>query len=605
MALYWLFFNHITVILVQIRQTGKSLSVDELMIYLLDIACTNTQINLLTKDDTLRASNLTRLKNIELELPFYLRVRNKADIGNTEELSVKALGNHYRGHLPNRSPKLALNVGRGLTSPVMHVDEAAFFFNIAISLPAAFAATTAARENAERKGEPYGNILTTTAGKKDDRDGKFAFNLLMNSMIFTEKLFDCKDHNELESVVMRNSPEGDLRVNCTFNHRQLGYTDEWLYRTIREVGAQGEDADRDYFNSWTSGGQTNPLSVDIAKRIRASQVDDYFTEIGTHYPYISRWYVPEHQIKQRLSNDFFIMGLDTSEAIGRDEIALTFESIKTGETIAAGNYNETNLIIFCQWLCDWFVRIPNFVLIPERRSTGGMIIDYLLLMLPTFGIDPFKRIFNKVVQEKDEFKDRFKEIDRPMGHRSPEIYTSYKKYFGFTTSGTGANSRSELYGTTLTHATKVLCDVIKDKKIIDQLLSLIVKNGRVDHEEGSHDDSVISWLLPNWLISSGKNLDFYGINSRDILSENKQHRENNNPQSAYQQQMVNTLKTKIEALVDRIKRERDEYLCKRLEMELRHLFTQVPESQKQFFSVDELIRNLQEERRIKNRIRSY
>ena len=604
-SLFWLFFNHITVILVQIRQTGKSLSVDELMIYLMDIACTNAQINLLTKDDTLRTANLTRLKNIELELPFYLRMRTKADVGNTEELTVKALGNRYRGHLPNRSPKLALNVGRGLTSQVMQVDEASFFFNIAISLPAAFAATTAARENAERKGEPYGNILTTTAGKKDDRDGKFTFNLLMNSMIFTEKLFDCKDHEELEEVIKRNSPEGDLRVNCTFNHRQLGYTDEWLYRTIREVGATGEDADRDYFNRWTSGGQTNPIPVDIAKRIRDSEVSDYYSEIGKKYPYITRWYIPEQQIQSRLRNDFFIMGMDTSEAVGQDEIALDFQSIKTGEVIAAGSYNETNLIVFCQWLCDWFVAIPNFVLIIERRSTGAMIIDYLLVMLPPLGIDPFTRIYNKVVQEKDEYPERFKEIEKPMNFRDREIYTKFKKYFGFATSGTGLTSRSELYSTTLIQAVKTLCDVIKDKKIIDQILSLVTRNGRIDHDEGGHDDSVIAWLLSNWLMTKGKYLQFYGINSKDILCENRMHQEANDPQKLYQIQKTNYLKDKIDALVVQIKKESNEYVSRRLEMDLRRILNEIPESQRQILSVDELMKSIQEEKRLKQRIRSF
>ena len=37
MALFWLFFNHIMIILVQPRQTGKSFSTDELMTYLLNI----------------------------------------------------------------------------------------------------------------------------------------------------------------------------------------------------------------------------------------------------------------------------------------------------------------------------------------------------------------------------------------------------------------------------------------------------------------------------------------------------------------------------------------------------------------------------------------
>ena len=179
MALFWLFFNHITTFLIQIRQTGKSFSTDTLSDYLLNVRCTGTDINLLTKDDTLRSRNITRMKDIESELPFYLKARGKNDIGNTEELTVRSLGNTYRGHLPSKSIKSALNVGRGLSSPVFHIDEAAFLYNIGISLPAALAGGTAMRDIAKMKNEPYGTIITTTAGAKDDRDGSFIYNLLV------------------------------------------------------------------------------------------------------------------------------------------------------------------------------------------------------------------------------------------------------------------------------------------------------------------------------------------------------------------------------------------------------------------------------------------
>lgn len=59
--------------LVQIRQTGKSISTDVLDSYLLNIRCRGTTINLLTKDDALRSENIQRLKDIIDEMPFYLK----------------------------------------------------------------------------------------------------------------------------------------------------------------------------------------------------------------------------------------------------------------------------------------------------------------------------------------------------------------------------------------------------------------------------------------------------------------------------------------------------------------------------------------------------
>ena len=494
MALYWLFFNHITTLLVQIRQTGKSFSVDTLMTYLMNVGTSGSKINLLTKDDSLRSRNLERLKEIESSLPYYLRLRGKGDIGNTEELTVNVLNNRYRAFLPNKSPKMALNVGRGFTSPIMQVDEMAFIFNLSISLPATLAGYITARDIAASKGEPYGLIFTTTAGKKDDVDGKYANMIRTTSAIWQESFFDCKDQAELELIIKKNTPkmegvsDAGCRVNCTFNHRQLGYTDEWLKDAIAVTGATGDDLDRDFFNVWTSGSQLSPLTVALAETIRASEKDIVYSEISRPNCYITRWYIPENAIQSRVGNESTILSIDSSDAAGGDDIAVTLRSVKTGEVLAAGNYNETNLLVFCEWLVNWFVKFTKVTLIIERRSTGAMIIDYLLLMLPNKGIDPFRRIYNKVVQEADEYPDRYKEICKPLYALSTELFVKYKKAFGFATSATGLTSRSELYSSGLNNAAKLTGHKVNDKTLIDQVLGLVIKNGRVDHADGEHDD---------------------------------------------------------------------------------------------------------------------
>ena len=599
-ALYWLFFNHVTLILVQPRQTGKSFSTDELMEYLLNIRCTDTQINLLTKDDTIRSANLERLKNIEFELPFYLKQRGRGDIGNTEELTVKSLGNSYRGHLPNKSPKLALNVGRGLTSPIFQCDESAYFHNVGISLPAALSAGTAARALAKSKGDPYGTILTTTAGKKDDRDGAYVYNLLINSAVWTELFLDAANEEELYYLIRKNSPKGELRVNCTFSHRQLGYTDEWLKEVMEASLNEGESAERDYLNVWTAGSQLSPLPVNLTTMIRESQVTEYYNEISSPYGYITRWYIPESSIEQYMANNETVLSIDSSDAAGGDDIALTLRSIKTGELIAAGNYNETNLITFSEWLVSWIVKYLKLTLIIERRSTGAMILDYLLLLLPSKNIDPFARIYNKVVQEADEYPDRYKEILKPLYMRSQEIYVKYKKQFGFATSGTGVTSRTDLYSTTLINAAKITGDKVKDVKTIDQILGLVIKNGRVDHADGGHDDMVISWLLSFWLLTQGKNLNYYGINSRDILVDSKYNRETNTPLARYEHQQQNYLRQQIESLVEELKKEKDEFVSMKLEHKLKLIASDLSDADKQILAVDDLVNSLREYRKMNN-----
>lgn len=596
MALFWLFFNHITTILIQIRQTGKSFSTDILMDYLLNIRCKKTEINLLTKDDTLRAANLERLKNIQAELPFYLKQKHKGDIGNTEELSVKALGNRYRGHVPNKSPKMALNVGRGLTSPIFQIDEAAFVFNIAISLPAALAAGTAERDRARRLNEPYGTIITTTAGKKDDPDGAYMFAMVQESATWTEKFFDAIDDIDLEKLIRSNSPKGQLQVNCTFNHRQLGFTDDWLRRAIEEAKAKGEDADRDFGNVWTSGSQSSPLSVMLLTLIRQSEKPELYTEIVKPYSYVMRWFYEEDQFENLMRRDDHVISVDSSDAAGSDDIALSIRSVRDGSLVCSGTYNETNIITFAEFLCDLLERFERTTLIIERRSTGSSILDYLLLMLPIRNIDPFKRIYNQCVQNAEEDPDRYKEICKPMYARSNDVYVKHKKTFGFATSASGATSRTELYSTSLQNLAKLTGDKVNDKKTIDQILSLIIKNGRVDHPSGGHDDHVIAWLLSGWLLLNGKNLHHYGINNKEVLIANKFVQAANNPNELYEQQKQQAIRYDIETMALELKKERDPYVAQRLESRIRGLSMGLTEENRNILSVDDLLNTLREER---------
>lgn len=602
-ALYWLFFNHVTMSLIQPRQTGKSFSTDMLHSYCLNIASTDTYIAMLTKDETLRGRALSRLKDIIDELPYYLNQKTKKDVANTEEISIKRLDNRYRGLLPSKSPKAAMNVGRGLTAPIFHIDEIAFIYNIAITLPAALPATTAARAIADSKGEPYGNIFTTTAGKKDDPDGRYAYEIVTNSAVWSEKFLDAANINELEKLIRANSPGGEFRVNCTFSHRQLGYSDAWLKEQLEITGSKGEDADRDYFNIWTAGNQSSPFPVEIAERIRKSENPDPYIEISKTYGYITRWYIPLESIEQRMRASHYILGVDTSDAVGRDDIGLVLRDIKTGAVIADATINETNIIVFTKWLAQWLITYDNITLIIERRSSGASIIDLLLILLVEANINPFQRIYNKVVQERDEKPERFAEVSKRFNYNATELINKYKATFGFATSGGGVTSRTELYSTTLTNATKNTCDMVHSKQIIDQMLGLVIKNGRVDHQDGEHDDLVIGFLLSYWMMTQGKNLSFYGINTRDILVSNPISNNQRTSQDQTETLRQKFIQDEINALVESIQNEKNEFLVFKYESKLKRLAEEL-NNEEAMHSIDKLLETIKESKRINRKMQN-
>ena len=608
-ALYWCFFNHVMTYLVQIRQTGKSISTDVLDSYLLNIRCRGTTINLLTKDDALRSENIQRLKDIIDEMPFYLKQRSKKDLDNTELINISSLGNWYKAHLPQKAKKFALNTGRGMSSPIFRVDEGPFQANIEISLPAALAAGVAMRNKARANNEPYGTTLTTTAGKKDDPDGRYFYQQICAAAEWTEKFFDAKDATELEVMIravsrglkekMRVGDEvirGEFAVNITMNHRQLGYDDAWLLTALEETKSVGDAADRDFFNRWTSGSLSSPLSIQQMEIIRGSQKEPLYVEdckIGS-FRVPCRWYIPKDSIEMYMAKNSSILSADTSDGAGGDDISLSLTDVKTGMLIASFNVNQVNLLAFSEWVCErWIIQCPNVTLIPERRSSAIALIDHLLLILPDRGIDPFKRIFNRIVNDPDENKTAYEEIKLPLSRRPHDIYVRYKKAFGWATSGGGMTSRSDLYSTTLISAARNCGHMVNDKTTIDQILSLETRNGRVDHAPGEHDDAVIGWLLGHWMLTKAKNLLHYGIQVTDILSRNRGGSENGGVITKEQREQI-FYRDKIKDLLGKLEQEQSEIISMKIENELRFYNSKLIIEENEVLSLDELISKTKE-----------
>lgn len=591
-CLWWCFFNHIIIILTQPRQTGKSFGSDLLMQCLMNFWTNNTSINLLTLSEKLRTETVGRIKEIYDEFPPYLKFKTRNDLNNTEELTIKAFNNKYRTHIAQAATKAAYNLGRGLSTPVLHVDEGPFQPNIEVALDACLPAMDAAWDMAAKNNEPHGIIYTTTAGKKDEPSGRYIYNMVMKSVKWTEKLYDCINREDLVHVLKQN--KGVARIYAEFSHKQLGKTDQWLYEKLSERQMSPDAINRDYFNIWTSGTTSSPLPTALIEKIVGNIKPDEYQMISKIGTYITRWFIPEEEINDYMRNRRLVIGIDTSDGSGGDDLTLVGIDELTGETIMIGSFNETNLIVFAQWLVWLLETYENIFMIIERRSSAITIIDYLLLLLPQKGIDPFKRLFNWVVNDPLEHKERFEEIKAPMNRRQEDLYVRCKKYFGFATSGTGETSRSELYSTTLQNAAKRCYDKIKDKELIQQISGLVVRNGRVDHGVGEHDDLVIAWLLSHWFLTMGKNMSYYGFDASKVLTKSGIQK-SMTPYELIEHKEQTEIRNRINELYNLLTNEIDPYISESYEREMRYLDSRLKLRDDENFSVDATINAAKEE----------
>lgn len=603
-AVYWCFFNHITSILIQPRQTGKSGSIDILSDWIIDVAGNHTKMLMITKDAALQSDAISRIKGMRELLPGYIYSKNKIDADNKTGLNNSALVNEYKTGVARANKMAANNLGRGMTTAIVHIDEAPFITHIGTTFPAAQAAGTKARELAEKNGALWGTILTTTAGRRDDRDGGYMYDIVAAAWVWNEVIFDCKDRADAVKLVDRGCTGKLTIANITMSHRQLGYSDDWLYAAIRATGGKRDDVERDFLNIWNSGSMRSPLSTDITTKVHNSAMDPAMTEV-TEENYTVRWYVSDAQLKMLKEQSRLVMGMDSSEASGRDAIALVITDLATMAVVGAATVGLTNLIEFAKWLAGFLIEHEEITLIPERKSTGQMIVDMLLLLLPQAGIDPFKRIFNQTVdmaRENPKAEEEYDAICGSMGMRDDTFYTARKTSFGFVTTKA---RRDLLFGNVLQTGAKQTAEMIHDRTLINEILGLTVKNDRIDHSQLGHDDHVFAWLLCHYFASYAMNLSHYGILPGLVKSAMKDDelKEDRPVADRWRDDMQKAYLAEIEQLVEMLAECESEAMVQLHERRLQYLSRKVEASGKvKDFSVDAVMDRVRKERETRHRV---
>lgn len=603
-ALYWLFFNHVMTIVVILRQTGKTTTLMVLVKYLLNFGSMNTFINFLTKSEGLKAETLLKAKALFEEFPDYLNFSKRGDIFNTDMIYLKDLENRFKGNLSSSSEKQAEKVGRGFTSPINLIDETCFVENIAVAVGAMLMSGNYAREAAERNGVPYGTILATTSGDTDDRDGKFAYSLVTGSTMWDEVYYDCVNLEDLLRIIYKNSASGKNKqkrpmVCISMSYRQLGYDDKWLQKTLEANISTPENIARDVFNKWMAGSSASPISRVHLETMRDNLDENPHTEFYNPYNYLLWWYITKEEFAERTSyGHHFVIAVDTSDGSGGDDISFVVRDHVYGDVVCAAVFNEINLITLADFFVSFLLRYTNSTMIIERKSSAATIIDYIITKLLAAGVNPYTRLYNTIFQNKDQYKAEYEEITRARLHQDA-VFIKYKKHIGFVTSGSGVTSRSELYSATLTHMLKFTAHLLRDRKIIEQISALVIKNGRIDHPDGGNDDMVISALLSYWMLINGKNLSSYGIDTSKLLRGNDVYLKDKfrSDMEESETRDIMAREAELTKLIEAYKAETNPIFVKRLEMKIRHLASGMTIDQN-VISVEEMIETADRTRRL-------
>ncbi|QDB70421.1 putative DNA helicase/terminase [Aeromonas phage CF8] len=556
---------------------------------------------------TLAASNrmqfVNAIKKIRSGLPEYLVNMTYKDNDAGNILTYQAFGesekNTFEVRVPSGGEDGAENVSRGSTFEMLLVDEPAWMKYIENILNGAGPSTLTAQKNAREKGIPYFTAKATTPNSILKEEGKYMYGEMMSSTEWREAFFDSFSESHLVQRVMKASPVSTThpQICMQFNHLQLGFGKDWVKETMDKLRLSWSKAKIDLLMMWTEEGK-NKVFDDKTRECLANGKSEaiWNEEIGDTGLFVD-WFITESKLNEYISDptEYFLIGVDTSDAIDRDACTVVIRRLKSGENVAVGRYPLAFLDDVTKVLLNLLLRIENSLLIIERNRAAHMI-DTLLLTLPSYDIDPFKRIFNDIYQDPIKYKAEYKDIqDVHFKFRTKEFYLKHKGRFGFYTNAT---TRSQMFNFIL-EVVSVTGAGIRYGRLIDELIGLETDSeGRIDHTRKGHDDLVIAWLLSYWFIKLGYNKSMYGIPQGHTLTDVRTLVEDpDKPHySKDQLELFIRVKERIGELTKELEETDSDMVGSRIEMEIRKLSEFIPKELRKTVTVDEIIGNAHLER---------
>ena len=502
LALSWCFANSINTFLVMPRQKGKSVGTISLDSWAYNFSYKNAVIAMMAKDDKLIQENVKRMKDIRNNLPDYLVLKSAKDTDNKEGLSYTALNNEYKTFVAQADKLSAAKQGRGETIPLLHIDEIAYYRNIDLSYASIAAAMDTAGKIARQAGLPTCKILTTTAGMLANPAGAYAYRIKSHAARFRETVYDLPDREALQAYLDKESTNDMFYLE--YSYKQLGENDEWLKRVTADKNKV--EIETDYLNIWQLGTGSGVVPDNLLNRINESVIEPVdYSQYGT---LTVSWYVSKNIVlnDENNRNKHYIIGCDTSDNVGEDFTTLCILDPQDLGVVATCRVNTPSFTHVAQCVSELMEQLVNAIFVPERNKNGAVLIDILIDKLLKLRISPFRRIYNTFIQDWSSTSKSFDEIDLSSGVN--------RKHFGFSTTSA---SRDDLYSKVLINMLNIMGSRIYDYNLCDEIKALSVRNGRIDHIIGQHDDLTMSMMLAGWFALYGKNHHMYGIPSGTIL----------------------------------------------------------------------------------------
>lgn len=491
------------------RQHYKTYSAVFYYLWLLLLKAENYEMVFTNKSNADSIRNLKRLTDLldpsKTLVPDYMRTPLSAtDTNNQERLTITSLNNTIRVVSPSNSAENADKAGRGMTVPIIWLDEMAFIKFCNIMYGAMRPAFTTASKFAKKNKTPYSVLITTTPSDLDSENGIFTYNLIQSACRWDEKMYDWYfnagggDEGEayIRNYVEENSHNNFIYIE--YSYKELGKDEKWLAKQIKELNNDMSLVKRELLLEWTHTSVDSVFSEEtldrIARYAEQKNVNDY-KKIYFHNNKYTMYVIEDLGNMVAMP---WLVSVDIGGGLSQDRTVLTVIDPFTRRVKALlfSNVMPVNELeeVIIEMKSLYF---PKMILAPETNYNGSYLIQNLFKNEKVDFKDSITyyrvsdNLLKKRTNPKSDLINKQTMISSSSSKRRAKDVAKYE--YGVNTN---VKSRSIMMENILFNLVEETPELINNPFIFAELKTLIkAKTGKIEHQSGAHDDILMSYLI--------------------------------------------------------------------------------------------------------------
>lgn len=520
-AATWCYEHNIDFMICQPRQTYKTTIVELLTThaYIYELKNVDIPFMHIRENDTLR--NAEMFRDYVTALPPYMNPwygRNK--LPGLKSLKYDEHGTTIKILSSADSEVKAKDKMRGMTLFVGFVDEYEYIPYISSVIAGAAPAIISGRNIARETGGRTCMMYASTPGDLETSTGKEAQRMIDMTPPFSEHMYDLTP-DEIDNMFNGlNNQEGAGSSNpvsmlyIEFNHIQLRKDDVWLREQYNEAVRTGKLAEyrRGVLLQRFRGGDSELFrQEDIDYLQEHVKSPDYEIFIMKKY----HLYVYKHTIiMSDINSDTpyfditvpYLIGIDVASGGGGDNTAICIVHPYTLEVVGELLSPYMGTLDLMRVITQLAILIPKGIFCVETNNVGKAIVDFVQesQLESRFYHDPQLNISkNPIMKDNPELSLKFK--------------AKQKGYIGTYVTPT---VRNEMFTLLTTRMMKDYRHLLLSKYLVKDITNLVKsKSGKIQADDGEHDDMVMAYLHTIYVFHYGHDLTRFGIDKKECTFE--------------------------------------------------------------------------------------